>query len=998
MASSLSATASKLWSSGNPDRLYQLARQIESRDAWRTHLNPYEHALFAKALAEGGHAWRNLISPAATYAAVISSASPSSLSSSSSSSISGNTTSSEQPVSSATSVEGAPSTDPDVLRDTTSATAAPWPSPRLNGIPESKRPSRSASPSLPPPALHTLNNSTTESDADTGPKVDMLDLSLKVRYMLYEKSIDYIFASPVRQLSTSFDVDFSFLDDESESDDYSSNDLLTSNDTHAPAIRKVDEGDYDDDDDDEINDNLAGSKPSELPADSLASQSSTVLQPEVISAETKSASASHSRTVTPPAKSSDDLSIKINDGIITPADTPTSDIKQLDDAIQQFDWNNTYQTLDTDSGRYTRPKPLDPGANRSLDTITKLSQVNFGAANLSLKHLLSVIDEKRQGLSISDLELRNLISDVRKNRSKWASEERVGQEELYEAAEKVVLELRAFTEHSTAFLNRVNKRDAPNYFNVIKNPMDLSTVMKKLKLFQYRSKQEFVDDLMLIWNNCFEFNTDPNHYLRKHALAMKKKTLSLMPLIPDITIRTKAEIEHEALQAEKAAAEAAAEAVAAADEREKGDEATASGSQSGDLTDHKKSIFDKGRLDDSEDVLMRDFVYDVIPNMPESLWNVDEKQKLMESELFETAVDLSSEDSPFLACKGSLTTKMNANLAEIQQIRKITSKIAVIKRMQQQAHLYTAQLRSYNPEKLIEKDMEPEGRLPGHGDIPREVAEACMRRSISKVAMHVGYEECQLLAMEGLTALAGEFMERLGRTLSLYLEANRGATRYSLEDTVMQTLYENGVYNLRDLETYVREDVDRLGVKLQDVRERMGMSLADYLRPALVGKPGGSADSAFDDGSQEFVSGGFSDEIGEDFFGFKELGLDEEFGLSSLSVPLHLLHSRLHANANVQIAPTAQNMIESAPPFEPMTRERVEKQIGLIRGFLMQRFDKFERDNVLLEDEALPPKQRNQRPRLPPTGKITVVRKRSSEHTFASAIGNIPAAKKKKIN
>lgn len=66
-------------------------------------------------------------------------------------------------------------------------------------------------------------------------------------------------------------------------------------------------------------------------------------------------------------------------------------------------------------------------------------------------------------LGISDYELKHLIMDVRKNRSKWTSDERIGQEELYEACEKVVLELRNYTEHSTPFLNKVSKREAPNY-------------------------------------------------------------------------------------------------------------------------------------------------------------------------------------------------------------------------------------------------------------------------------------------------------------------------------------------------------------------------------------------------------------------------------------------------------------------------------------------------------------------------------------------------------
>ena len=55
------------------------------------------------------------------------------------------------------------------------------------------------------------------------------------------------------------------------------------------------------------------------------------------------------------------------------------------------------------------------------------------------------------------------MSEARKNRSIWASEENVRQEELYEAAEKVLNELRGMTEHSGAFFTKVNKKEAPDY-------------------------------------------------------------------------------------------------------------------------------------------------------------------------------------------------------------------------------------------------------------------------------------------------------------------------------------------------------------------------------------------------------------------------------------------------------------------------------------------------------------------------------------------------------
>ena len=92
-----------------------------------------------------------------------------------------------------------------------------------------------------------------------------------------------------------------------------------------------------------------------------------------------------------------------------------------------------------------------------------LSQTNLGASSLTLKNLIKRIDDQRVMVKANDTELRALISEVRKNRSKWASEDKVGQEELYEAAEKVLNELKAMTEHSGPFLTKVGKKDAPDY-------------------------------------------------------------------------------------------------------------------------------------------------------------------------------------------------------------------------------------------------------------------------------------------------------------------------------------------------------------------------------------------------------------------------------------------------------------------------------------------------------------------------------------------------------
>jgi transcriptional activator SPT7 len=143
-------------------------------------------------------------------------------------------------------------------------------------------------------------------------------------------------------------------------------------------------------------------------------------------------------------------------------------------------------------------------------THNSLQNVNFGAANLSLKHLLSKIDSKRDALALSDAELRKLLSDVRKNRSnsKWASDELIGREELYEALESMLKKLMA-DKNAYPFLAKVRRMQAPDYYNVIHRPMDLGTMQRNLRTgTYYKSKALFLEELDLIWENCLAYNSD----------------------------------------------------------------------------------------------------------------------------------------------------------------------------------------------------------------------------------------------------------------------------------------------------------------------------------------------------------------------------------------------------------------------------------------------------------------------------------------------------------
>ena len=85
----------------------------------------------------------------------------------------------------------------------------------------------------------------------------------------------------------------------------------------------------------------------------------------------------------------------------------------------------------------------------------------------------------------------------------------IGHAELYESCDKVLEDLKNLKQHSFPFLQRVARREAPDYFDVVKNPMDLGTISKKLRSSSYKSKASFMRDLDLIWDNCFFYNSDP---------------------------------------------------------------------------------------------------------------------------------------------------------------------------------------------------------------------------------------------------------------------------------------------------------------------------------------------------------------------------------------------------------------------------------------------------------------------------------------------------------
>ncbi|KAK3486628.1 uncharacterized protein B0T23DRAFT_229800 [Neurospora hispaniola] len=790
-----------------------------------------------------------------------------------------------------------------------------------------------------------------------------------------------------------------------------------------------------------------------------------------------------------------------------------------------------------------------------------LSSANLGASSLTLKHLIARIDMKRDRVQASDAELRSLMNEVRKNRSKWASEENVGQEELYEALDKVLTELKAHTEYSTPFLTKVNKRDAHDYYNIIKQPMDLGTMAKRLKTLHYKSKAEFVTDLNLIWDNCLRYNQDLANPLRRMANGMRKEAEKLIPLIPDIVIRPRAEVEAEERRKQNGGEDEAGDdsddepimssrgrkagtkgtnksRKAPTDQKEgtpsvdqkpilqlngilakshrEGSEVDGSngfgtpiggsltpsninGGHSGVsnadameldgpslngmalnhafreaeeqayedeeykiwkqvtkkdralLAKERFQLFKDNKLNPDEPALlrtkagMRRFLksrkeaeamgvitsqgdapgsgdgnkvaetlaqgmedetirnvpayYEpqtIIPDIPSKLqWVEDgEGQVINQHEEFLRLVP----PGQFTAPESRLTKKFDANIRQMQETRKLCSKISVIKQMQIQTQVYTNQFPKYNPEPMVEADIEPTF-LAGEGPVMApEVCRAALQRSVAKIFYHAGFEELQPSALDTITDIAGDYFQKIIRSYNIYREAEwkeappawkekgvKYVPRFTNEEVILHTLSESGI-ELDALQAYAKDDIDRLGNKLTQIHDRMKAHLADLLRPALTDNSGDGSGS-FEDGSEQFVGGDFAEELGDDFFGFKALGLDRELGLEMLSVPLHLLQSRVRNQYQMQASTTGQattDLFEQLPPADPVTKESIQEEIGLVKNFFLAKLHA-NNDQPLVEDEDLPVKQRKPRPRLAASGKITAPAKRPLREQIAAA-------------
>ncbi|PLW38984.1 hypothetical protein PCASD_08451 [Puccinia coronata f. sp. avenae] len=677
-------------------------------------------------------------------------------------------------------------------------------------------------------------------------------------------------------------------------------------------------------------------------------------------------------------------------------------------------------------------------ACRSHQTVVRTPEEHsdLKAEGLSMKFLLELIQSQSHDAS----ELLAISTDARES---GLRDEKATIHEFIDTLERITNELRS-DPNATAFLSKVRKTDAPDYYDVIKKPMDLGTVLKKVRAGGYKTKSAFNDDLELIWSNCLTYNQDMNHHLRAAAESLRKKAQDLLKFVSEPSLNRPTPNGTSQLASRPAAPTVPTPSspstnqnlpllgLKLAEERwrktERGRATITEDTQiesdniptSPHLEPHKPIINPQNNFATSTSqsevrfekrkALVRD---------PERMWNwfesrEDEPFEMVESDLLMTglpALPFASRSNPKprernkdkkkgkqkqqTDTEEGLKKPISTNVKTLWEIKKVYRKLSdllmgnplrcdtgtepVIEEDER-----TKPIGSDENESDEEEEDEPQPAKFFKNLPPAEVYDTCLAKSAAQNAMfqiismmiaHVGFDASHTGALHCLTEIAIQYLCNIGRTLHFF--ADRFSPMLSASEMIYQTLRANGVGGLDELESYVKDDVDKYGNKLSDLLRKLQAGYGNGLA-GTAAKVIGDEDFFSRDG-EALMTGEFTTELGEDFFGLRDIGLDSELGLSSLRIPSRLFHGRPKADpdqASAQEAedqPTPEPRFVKPPEFIPLQPEWIEEQIGLLQPIYKARLET--KDFKLKDDDQVARLPKIIRPKVPPSGKIPIKRR-----------------------
>jgi len=125
-----------------------------------------------------------------------------------------------------------------------------------------------------------------------------------------------------------------------------------------------------------------------------------------------------------------------------------------------------------------------------------------------------------------------------------AKRRRGGEVELSNILEKIVDHLRGETQISLLFLKPVTRKDAPDYLDIIRRPMDLGTIRDKVRKMEYRNRHQFRHDVAQIQLNAHIYNDERHPHIPPLADSLMELCDYLLDESAELLAEAEDAIEH----------------------------------------------------------------------------------------------------------------------------------------------------------------------------------------------------------------------------------------------------------------------------------------------------------------------------------------------------------------------------------------------------------------------------------------------------------------------
>eukprot|EP00096_Caligus_rogercresseyi_P009103 TRINITY_DN3029_c0_g1_i3.p1 TRINITY_DN3029_c0_g1~~TRINITY_DN3029_c0_g1_i3.p1 ORF type:complete len:1517 (+),score=584.82 TRINITY_DN3029_c0_g1_i3:77-4552(+) len=171
----------------------------------------------------------------------------------------------------------------------------------------------------------------------------------------------------------------------------------------------------------------------------------------------------------------------------------------------------------------SQQSPSGGGGNKKRRTISQLLGKRRSAAEASEKiHLSAVeasnnVDQQQQSsrrgssrakrVAAAAVEEESSSSDLSKKRSRKSNAPSESPDFIPTILEDL---LNSMMKHEDGwpFDRPITKSDAPDYFKIIKKPMDLGTIRSNLNRMKFASNEAVLEDVKLVFDNCFTYNRE----------------------------------------------------------------------------------------------------------------------------------------------------------------------------------------------------------------------------------------------------------------------------------------------------------------------------------------------------------------------------------------------------------------------------------------------------------------------------------------------------------